>query len=485
MSEDDYRKVKYYFKPDSLFDICKDLLSTYDVSLIDRLPQGLIDAFNSDGVHTNARTCSNGRKVLQKLIYNYYNKTPRPIARFISGPKNLTVHWHSFYNKLIYVFGEAHVEKTNCLEKFQEKKLLSDDIIPIEEYLKHLYTDPYVFIDLFAEFPAIKRGHSEYDPDIINFKPFIPKNHTLYNLFETFKYCVNPKTRHSEVCQVGRMHFFDVRTYNPSVSEYTTTMSRLFVDFNRGSGGTDQYINDTLVGWKKTLVYIQSFFIPTINLDKANEFFNVYILNNQYNVHELNTLVNTEQGDNLRPILQEFIREEIRKSIISASEVVKENIIALAKYDRNIFLTTKSLPIGVRQSFEIFQKFLTTVVAITADVYMLSRIFKKFNLAKAGFQGAIEGDQPDEAHNIIIYGGDQHSQRCRRFLISLGFEEVGKTGQAEKDRDNDSCIDMKHIRQPFFTVDSPEPNPHEHDYQFNYNHTYDFRQESWDPMIIV
>ena len=78
MSEDDfYRKVKYYFKPDSLFDICKDLLSTYDVSLIDRLPQGLIDAFKHNAFGgIVAENCSKDRPVLKKLIYNTVGNKP-------------------------------------------------------------------------------------------------------------------------------------------------------------------------------------------------------------------------------------------------------------------------------------------------------------------------------------------------------------------------------------------------------------------------
>ena len=51
-----------------------------------------------------------------------------------------------------------------------------------------------------------------------------------------------------------------------------------------------------------------------------------------------------------------------------------------------------------------------------ADGYLLSRIFKEFDIntdkpeKKRGF------DEPQRPHNIIIYGGDLHANRCRKFL---------------------------------------------------------------------
>ena len=71
-------------------------------------------------------------------------------------------------------------------------------------------------------------------------------------------------------------------------------------------------------------------------------------------------------------------------------------------------------------------------------------------------------DQPSTANNIIIYAGDYHSDRYRRFLKSIGNVPIEKTGQLETygmDRDLNflsdttipkNCIDMTYIRQPFF-----------------------------------
>ena len=472
-----------------LIDLCENLKNTYDVSLIDLMTPELKEAFKTNTTSlTDIARCSNGRPVLATLIHNYYTKlTKKPIAKFISGPKNLTVHWSLDYNKLIYVFGESHVTSTNCLSKFPG--LQYSDIMSIEDYISHLYTNPYTYIDLVAEFPALKIGQYEYASDILSFRPFASQEFTLYKLFEKAKICVNPNTRSDPACRLGRVHFFDVRTHNSATGEAVDTMSQFFIDFFRGTFEDDQYIDRILMSWKKTLTHIKAFYKPVFDLENACSFFNVFIFQNKYNLKELETLIDAKDsenlGKNLREILEKFIRDEVKVCIRDSSKVVQDNIHILADYDNKTFNNVnKSLRTGVRDSLNIFKNFLTSVVAITADVYMLSRIFKEFKFSKLPFLGATPGDQPNQMHNIIIYAGDAHSQRCRRFLQSLDFEEVGKTGQSENNNDYDSCIDMKNIRQPFFENNCTHKNPNEHDYVYNYGHRYDFGNPLWDPMIL-
>ena len=78
-------------------------------------------------------------------------------------------------------------------------------------------------------------------------------------------------------------------------------------------------------------------------------------------------------------------------------------------------------------------------------------------------------DQPKSAHNIIIYGGDFHSESYRDFLSSIGFHEIDNTGDINKNYfDYDyaqlsedkvsnkpkNCLDMRKIKQPFFSYSS-------------------------------
>jgi hypothetical protein len=85
------------------------------------------------------------------------------------------------------------------------------------------------------------------------------------------------------------------------------------------------------------------------------------------------------------------------------------------------------------------------------DYYALLRIFTNFNMTdmEKAYTGAT--DQPSTANNIIIYAGDYHSDRYRRFLKSIGNDPIEKTGNFLDDTTlPQNCIDMKGITQPFF-----------------------------------
>ena len=58
-------------------------------------------------------------------------------------------------------------------------------------------------------------------------------------------------------------------------------------------------------------------------------------------------------------------------------------------------------------------------------------------------------DQPNRAHNIIIYCGDEHADNYRGFLSSMAFHDITynltKIPNIAK-----NCLDMRKIKQPFF-----------------------------------
>jgi hypothetical protein len=125
------------------------------------------------------------------------------------------------------------------------------------------------------------------------------------------------------------------------------------------------------------------------------------------------------------------------------------------------------------KSFNYILGYMTRLVSLGPDLYILCRMFKTFNLKKAPFGGAFANDQPKKALNIVIYTGDAHSQRYRRFLRFLEFQEVGKTGQS--DHNNITCIDMTDIQQPFFSenFNTKKYIPSDRRYDFDYDIRYD------------
>ena len=82
-------------------------------------------------------------------------------------------------------------------------------------------------------------------------------------------------------------------------------------------------------------------------------------------------------------------------------------------------------------------------------MYTLSRVFKIFKLEKKPYEGASFNDQPSQPHNIIVYAGDIHAERYRRFLESVGFQKIASSGGSLEDPIH--CLNMKTIRQPFFS----------------------------------
>jgi hypothetical protein len=78
----------------------------------------------------------------------------------------------------------------------------------------------------------------------------------------------------------------------------------------------------------------------------------------------------------------------------------------------------------------------------------LARVFKKFNIDSK----PRTTDEPAKAHNIIIYAGNLHSQRYRKFLKYLGFRQVESAGDLEKPKsDMTNCVMISGITQPFFS----------------------------------
>ena len=417
------------------YDIINQISLTYDTTLIEDLEdKTLKESFHSVASKVNAKY---NNTVLQKLIENHA-KQNKPIAEYIIGPKNLTVHFSKEYNKLIYIFGEFHLEYPNC-NKFKNPS----NTQTIEDYLFELYQNTDVFIDFLFEFPSFGRKKNDYSTRDIG-KEFYSTNISLYKLFEKFRKCIEHPTRNDQSCKLGRVHFFNVRDEKTSpLAKYSLIMMgcrdvNTITNFLNIDKSTCIYFNDFIdFVMKRSSITFQ---------EKLESYFNSYILGNMYNVHEMQK-VDRKMYDKII----EFIKLEIRNKISKNLQILEQYIKIINSRDKSqyAFVTNE-----IVTAFINITTFFTNIVAIMADIYTLARMFKKFDLSKEGFEGAIYGDQPADSHNIIIYGGDKHSQLYRRFFIYLGFEYVNHTGQS--DNNFETCIDMERIHQPFFTKKSRE-----------------------------
>jgi hypothetical protein len=116
-------------------------------------------------------------------------------------------------------------------------------------------------------------------------------------------------------------------------------------------------------------------------------------------------------------------------------------------------------------AFEDLIQYIIKTSARTADVYLLSRMFKDFDMTKMKTHANDNlTDQPDKAYNVIIYAGNSHSKIYRRYLKDVaGFEEIASTGKSKinKGEKRKHCIDMETIPQPFFSTWSRTPTEEE------------------------
>jgi hypothetical protein len=470
----------------SLKELCDNLKITYDSNLIEETrSKPFIERFKKYIIYCT-RSPQSYRPVLSRLIHNYYNKKrgliSAPTPRFIGGPKNLTVHWSSKYNKLIYIFGEFHQQTMNCYTKFPETRaLVYPNIMNIQDFVIELFKTTDKYIDFFGEFPSFGKKNRFYMVDRnAPFIPFASDDFRLNKLFQKFRKCIESDTRGSYNCQLGRVHFFDVRCCNDVTTDCISTLMRWFV-----SGAHDTKNIPAILTNQQTEKTLEVFSGYLKTTTKAITLFRAHILGNTYNATELQRLKNKDKklGDQLEKFITAEITRIVNVTLVELNQDIK-NILPYCKILKNptnplsVFQTRNMI-----QSFMTFANHMVTIVAIIPDLYVLSRMFKNFDLEKLAYAGAIQNDQPREAHNIVLYAGDTHAQRCRRFLNLLEFEEVGKTGKSEEDNVSDSCIDMKYIHQPFFSLESRQKMiiPPVDDYDFDYDHIYALQG---DPMKV-
>ena len=94
--------VNQYTLMEKIDEFIKELNTTYDTNLFDNQDILLQKQF-LDYSSINKDNNNKGNKILMELICNHYDKSvKKPTAEFIGGPKNLTIHWHPKYKKIIY-----------------------------------------------------------------------------------------------------------------------------------------------------------------------------------------------------------------------------------------------------------------------------------------------------------------------------------------------------------------------------------------------
>ena len=410
---------------------CCNLIKTYDCNYLNVMDKDLKNSF-CDKV-TNHKYCFNTlkRPVLAKLISNHLNDE-KSIYPFIGGPNSLTVHYSKEFKKTIYVFGEFHSKEINC-SNVTEDDLMVDPMeqeVHIEEFLFTLLKTTDTFLDIFIEsnpLSSIIRPLESAD--------------RITKLYNQLKKCIIRESRHDPECLLGRVHWIDTRD-GPELSMFT---SLYFDDLLNNAISVPIPHSEKIVKLEELVDRYKEVFEEIKKLyyiSDIYEYFTLKITTNNINVKEFTDTI-------VHRAIKKFLLKELYTTICDF-ERITDAITFLLEKTYSLEDDDSDKHYRLRETLRFISYFLLQIDMINMDYYALLRVFKDFRVddeQKPAFDGAIIGDQPKKAYNIIIYAGSGHSSRYRRCLKYLGFKMYEKTGDLNE---AETCINMKDITMPFF-----------------------------------
>ena len=472
-------------KPDPCLEAYTKLIKTYNASVIKKFPSQLKNAlgklcFEQAQLTEDIPEWRGGKRtVLAKLIENHQKKPDeRPIANYIIGPMNISCHWSKHYEKMIYIFGEYHQNSNECYEK-----TYSEGPQHIIDYLKQYFLHTHAFIDFYLEMCGfVSPGYSFRFDNLVN---------RLNIMRSIFQKCVDPQTRNTDQdCYLSRMHYFDIREgtvkggVNP-ISIFVQQANLVWIMLGRDhiqewEGNEEWKRYDMITAFVRNNSSILKVFSKATEEQKAyEEFWHSQIKNFPLIQKELGRVHPPE----IKKVIEDFIKKELdgyiqnrveRKDLSESSKYildlctvdVKKSKDDMEKHIRDV--NEKTTLLLLRGHLE---KIITICIksnALVVDGYLLARLFKKFNINTEKEEKRRSTDEPEEAHNIIIYAGNLHSQIYRKFLKELkiedptdkskfisAFQDSGHAGPIDDPKQPKFCIDMTHFKQPLFSIWDP------------------------------
>lgn len=456
----------------SIDEIISSLLISYNTSVLKELPTELRDALYEEAKRCLANTETadnpvrcNERKTLMHLINNH-RLDNKPQSDFIKGPLSLTLHWNSNMKWMIYIFGELHDSETDC-HIFPQEKSINGKIVPlksmfIEDYIKELLPNTDSYIDFFLE----EKAHIGYNPDLSSY----PSPFRLEILRDSFRECISDvKSRNTNInCRLSRSHYFDIRQGNVEgqfdlVTQIIDKLTDILSDeFKKENIERFIFLFNNIINDLNFSVFIYG-----IAETSSDTRFFEYL--QYYEIYSYKFLMKKMRRSSIYETILRFILDEIKLEALKYKEklqdILKNLIELLKKYpvylDKNripikITFSPENVPDIIIQYVKDFRAILILINSIVPDAYLLSRVFKKFNIntdkpeKKRGF------DEPQTPHNIIIYGGEDHANRYRKFL-----ENHMECKRIEQNTFDDpilasNCINMTGITQPLFSYTPTE-----------------------------
>jgi hypothetical protein len=428
-----------------------------------------------------------GRKTLMELILNHRAaKMPEP--GLIGGPFTLSLHRSKKDKKIIYIFGESHANEMDC-ELFARRKtdaelrdgcpegkirnpnsgicvkktgLIGKMIIrenntkaggvavgvsmPIEDFLVDMLKTTDVFLDIFLEVPAyLGVGYLE------KARRYLAPGR-IQRVLTMLGDCIEKKSRDSIKCQLGRVHYTDIRKleHGPigQVSDFRrtwwreverstrATMYDRIRDFSKESRlakvlsalgeGTDE---EYLAFWREQ-IFENQFVKKELDrsyMRKEITAFALETVDREAMEQRSAFILLYDQAERALDEIKEIKEKQSWKdSLLNPYGITSSDRSARARYVdamEGIYRRT----VGVNSSM--------------VDIYTLSRIFKVFS--------GKHDDAPNEPRNIILYYGNAHADRVRKFLKSQGYEMIEAI---ESPLHIKNCVNVGNFPTPFFNL---------------------------------
>ena len=461
----------FLYRMINMEDLCENLLGTYNTNYIDKgSPLAQAVFIDESARH---RSGGKGRTSLMDLVSNH-RAAEMPTPGYIGGPFTLTLHQSKKDRKIIYIFGECHDTRMDCelyIKNFRKTKkelkdgcpegkvrnpttgicvketgavgksvIAANNKLPLansrehvdsamsfEDFMFKMLTTTDVFIDAFFELPAY-RGKGYNEPE---FKYLAPSR--IQNLFEKVGECIQEKTRSSSFCKLARIHYTDVRKLEHSGVGDVSVFRRSYTLKLRGVLALDQQFH-----FSKQLMEPGT---PTertvVKLggkgpdEEYMAFWWKQIFENPFVKKELSRSYRSEdiKDFGFHTLVREALPE--RATFLFYYKILKANENGKTREQRKDYV-------------DALKGIYNATVAINSslvDIYTLSRIFKVFS--------GPHPDSPPEPSNIILYYGNQHAVRVRKFLSDHGYTTLKATEAPGKIK---NCVSTEGFPTPFFSV---------------------------------
>jgi len=376
--------------------LCDNLITTYDCKYLD-----IMDPLLKYSFYTKIGECVTDKIVLKKLVENFfqnrYSTDNRPAPFYIGGPNSLTVHYDPIENKNIYIFGEKYQSDMDCNQVGLQQH---DAMMSIEDFLVTLLKTTDAFLDIFLDVSLDNDTYPHQDLRI-------------NQIFEKLKKCIRKDSRNDYDCLLGRVHWTEINPYKKLTQQE-------YIDL----------FNEIIDAHKK---------------DPDSGIFKFFDIKLRTNVHNMKKYKYSEEQTHSLSRVTPFMSTELKLKINNYGE-------NFPKYINILLNHSTSQQDEIDSATNFVANALLQIGSITSDFYTLSRMYKPYRIndtTKPAFEGAIIGDQPKKAHNIIVYAGEVHSNRFRRFLKSQEIIMYERTGILDE---NKTCINTKDIRMPFFNI---------------------------------